>query len=60
MFITIDDIRYFVVTRGTGQPIICLHGFAENLSTWEYICLDHCQMVLVDLIGQKWDGSLNN
>ncbi len=51
MFITIDNIRYAVVTRGTGKPVICLHGFAENISTWEFVQLEHCQMVLVDLIG---------
>ncbi|KAF1084230.1 Lipase 3 precursor [Sporotomaculum syntrophicum] len=51
MFITIDNIRYAVVTRGTGPPMLCLHGFAENFSTWDFIHLEHCQMVLVDLIG---------
>jgi len=52
MIITIDNIQYAVVTRGTGSElVICLHGFAENLSTWEFIRLDHCQMVLIDLVG---------
>lgn len=51
MFITMDNPRYSVVVRGTGQPLICFHGFAENSSTWEFIQLDNCQMVLVDLIG---------
>ncbi len=51
MFITIDNIRYSVIVRGTGQPILCLHGFSENLSTWEFIHPEHCQMILVDLIG---------
>ncbi len=51
MFITIDNLRYSVDVRGTGQPLICLHGFAENLSTWELLQQDNCQMVLPDLLG---------
>lgn len=51
MFFTIENLRYAVTVKGSGRPIICLHGFAENSSTWEYIRLDNCQMVLVDLIG---------
>jgi len=51
MFITIDNLQYSVIIRGTGQPVICWHGFAEDASTWEFIQLEHCQMVLVDLIG---------
>lgn len=51
MLITIENVQYHVEVKGTGQPIICLHGFAENLNTWEYINLTHYQMVMVDLIG---------
>lgn len=51
MLITIGNVQYSIAVRGTGQPMICLHGFAENLSTWESIKLDHYQMILVDLIG---------
>lgn len=51
MFITIDTLRYSVDVRGAGQPLICLHGFAENSSTWELVHLDKCQMILPDLIG---------
>lgn len=51
MFITIDNLRYSVVVRGTGQPLICLHGFSENSSTWELLQLANCQRVLPDLIG---------
>jgi 2-succinyl-6-hydroxy-2,4-cyclohexadiene-1-carboxylate synthase len=51
MLITIENVQYSISVRGKGQPIICLHGFAENLSTWEFVRLDRYQMVLVDLIG---------
>ncbi|WP_019849974.1 2-succinyl-6-hydroxy-2,4-cyclohexadiene-1-carboxylate synthase [Desulfitobacterium sp. PCE1] len=49
--ITIENLKYYTEVKGFGQPIICFHGFAENLSTWEFIQLNDCQMVLVDLIG---------
>lgn len=51
MLIDVENVHYSVVVRGTGQPVICIHGFAENSSTWESIDPDNCQMVLVDLIG---------
>jgi len=52
MFITIDNIQYHAALKGTGpQKMICLHGFAENLTTWEYIRFEDYQMILVDLIG---------
>lgn len=51
MFITIDNLRYSVILKGAGQPLICFHGFAENSSTWEFLQLNNCQMVLLDLIG---------
>lgn len=51
MLITIENLQYYAEVKGSGQPIICLHGFAENSRTWESIQLNECQMVLVDLIG---------
>lgn len=52
MFITIDNIQYHAVLKGTGpKKMICFHGFAENLSTWESIRFEDYQMILVDLIG---------
>ncbi|AHF07911.1 2-succinyl-6-hydroxy-2,4-cyclohexadiene-1-carboxylate synthase [Desulfitobacterium metallireducens] len=51
MLIDVENVHYSVGVRGTGQPVICIHGFAENSNTWELIQLDNCQMVLVDLIG---------
>jgi len=51
MFIEIENIKYHIKVKGEGKPIICLHGFSENLSTWEFIRLDGHQLVLIDLIG---------
>jgi len=51
MFVTIEKIRYHLKIKGEGKPIICLHGFSENLSTWESIKLADYQMILIDFIG---------
>ena len=51
MFIEIENIKYHIEVKGEGKPIICLHGFSENLSTWEFIELDGHQLILIDLIG---------
>ncbi|MEL1133694.1 2-succinyl-6-hydroxy-2,4-cyclohexadiene-1-carboxylate synthase [Desulfitobacterium sp. THU1] len=51
MLIVIEDLQYYVEVKGSGQPIVCFHGFSENSSTWESIHLKDRQMVLVDLIG---------
>jgi 2-succinyl-6-hydroxy-2,4-cyclohexadiene-1-carboxylate synthase len=56
MIRTIDGHQYSVVTRGMGQPVVCLHGFAEDSSTWEAIQPENCQMILVDLIGHGQSG----
>ena len=37
--------------KGSGKPIVCLHGFSENISTWEFIELDGYKLILIDLIG---------
>ncbi|HBC94622.1 MAG TPA: 2-succinyl-6-hydroxy-2,4-cyclohexadiene-1-carboxylate synthase [Pelotomaculum sp.] len=51
MLIRINKMNYHLEIRGKGKPIICLHGFSENLSTWESIHLADHQMILIDLIG---------
>ncbi|GAB6182050.1 2-succinyl-6-hydroxy-2,4-cyclohexadiene-1-carboxy late synthase [Desulfotomaculum defluvii] len=51
MFITIKDIKYNIQVKGKGKPIVCLHGFSENLSTWDFLELEGYQLILVDLIG---------
>jgi len=51
MFIEIENIKYHIEVKGKGKPIICLHGFSENLSTWEFFKLNGYQLILIDLIG---------
>lgn len=51
MFIEVENIKYHVQIKGTGKPIICLHGFSENLSTWNQLALEGYQLILIDLIG---------
>lgn len=51
MLITIEGLQYYAEVKGSGQPVIYFHGFAENSSTWESIQLNEYQMILVDLIG---------
>jgi 2-succinyl-6-hydroxy-2,4-cyclohexadiene-1-carboxylate synthase len=51
MFIEIENIRYHIQIKGEGKPIICLHGFSENIGTWKSLVLEGHQLILVDLIG---------
>lgn len=51
MFIEIENIKYHLQIKGEGKPIICLHGFSENLSTWKLLELENYQLILIDLIG---------
>jgi len=51
MFIEIENIRYHLQIKGEGKPIICLHGFSENLSTWKFLELEGYQLILIDFIG---------
>lgn len=56
MFIEIENIKYHFQIKGEGKPIICLHGFSENLSTWELLELEDYQLILIDLIGHGESG----
>jgi len=51
MFIEIENIKYHVQIKGEGKPIICLHGFSENISTWKSLQLEEYLLILIDLIG---------
>lgn len=51
MIIEIENIKYHIEIKGEGKPIICLHGFSENLSTWKLLKLDGYQLILIDFIG---------
>lgn len=51
MLIEIENIRYHVQSKGEGKAIICLHGFSENVSTWNALQLGGYRIICVDLIG---------
>ncbi|WP_248484354.1 2-succinyl-6-hydroxy-2,4-cyclohexadiene-1-carboxylate synthase [Tepidibacter aestuarii] len=51
MFIEIENIRYHIQIKGEGKPLICLHGFSENVNTWKLIKLDGYQLIFIDFIG---------
>lgn len=50
----IDGIRYNVVTYGDGFPVILLHGFTGDLSTWEPFFEkwgNHSKLIAIDIMG---------
>lgn len=51
MFIEIENIKYHIEIKGEGKPIICLHGFSEDISTWKLLDLHGYKLILIDLIG---------
>jgi len=51
MYIEINNIRYHIQMRGEGQPLLCLHGFSEDLSTWDRLDIPGYRLILIDLIG---------
>lgn len=51
MLITIENIQYHLQITGKGFPLICLHGFSEDLTTWADIHLDGYTLVMIDMIG---------
>lgn len=51
MIITIENLQYHVQIRGKGYPVICLHGFAEDLTTWDNIYLSGYAFITIDMIG---------
>lgn len=51
MFITVDNVNFYVKSRGCGKPLICLHGFAEDHTTWDALEVTGHRLILIDLIG---------
>jgi 2-succinyl-6-hydroxy-2,4-cyclohexadiene-1-carboxylate synthase len=51
MFVKIDHITYHILKEKEGQPLICLHGFSEEQSTWEGVKLEGVCQIRIDLIG---------
>lgn len=51
MIITIEKTNYHVHIYGSGKPVIFLHGFSENMSTWKLNKIRGAQIIGIDLIG---------
>ncbi|MGM0853639.1 MAG: 2-succinyl-6-hydroxy-2,4-cyclohexadiene-1-carboxylate synthase [Bacillota bacterium] len=54
MILQVNDIRYFVEVKGEGEPLVFLHGFTGDTTTWSRITdqlSSTYRCVSIDLIG---------
>ncbi|MBS4216717.1 2-succinyl-6-hydroxy-2,4-cyclohexadiene-1-carboxylate synthase [Bacillus sp. FJAT-49711] len=54
MIVPVDGIDYYYEVSGSGEPLILLHGFTGDSSTWNSIksfLLDSFQVISIDIIG---------
>ncbi len=51
MKIEIAGIQYYWEVCGNGKPLVCLHGFAEDHTTWKNFQLQGYSLYKIDLIG---------
>lgn len=52
MNIELNGVHYFYEVKGTGEPLLLLHGFTGDSSSWKNVHLDnHYKIITVDLIG---------
>nr|WP_252894110.1 alpha/beta fold hydrolase [Veillonella denticariosi] len=51
MYIDLGSYRYGLTIVGTGEPLVCLHGFSESGYTWNGITLPGYRMIRIDTIG---------
>ncbi|WP_435989523.1 2-succinyl-6-hydroxy-2,4-cyclohexadiene-1-carboxylate synthase [Rossellomorea sp. LjRoot5] len=54
LILQIDDIRYFVEVKGEGDPLVFLHGFTGDTTTWSRVTDQLSatyRCVSIDLIG---------
>lgn len=51
MKIKYKDIVYNVKVQGNGIPIVFLHGFSENMSTFKHLDCTGYMKILIDIIG---------
>jgi 2-succinyl-6-hydroxy-2,4-cyclohexadiene-1-carboxylate synthase len=62
MEIAIDDIRYHVETSGAGFPLLLLHGFTGDSSTWtpfNDVWSKHSMLIIPDILGHGKTESPN-
>ncbi|MGG3466452.1 2-succinyl-6-hydroxy-2,4-cyclohexadiene-1-carboxylate synthase [Neobacillus pocheonensis] len=54
MKLVIDSLRYHVEVCGRGFPLVLLHGFTGDTSTWTSYCDrwgEHSELIIPDIIG---------
>ncbi len=51
MKIKIEGIQYYWEVCGSGRPLVCLHGFAEDHTTWKNLQFQGYALYKIDLIG---------
>lgn len=54
MILQVNDIRYFVEVKGEGEPLVFLHGFTGDTTTWSKITdqlSTAFRCISIDLIG---------
>lgn len=54
MILRVNDIRYFVEVKGEGEPLVFLHGFTGDTTTWSRITdqlSNRYRCISIDLIG---------
>lgn len=60
MKVKCNGINYNVEIKGNGIPVVFLHGFSENLETFNELKLSECKCIYIDLIGHgKTDSPIN-
>ncbi|MBL4951875.1 2-succinyl-6-hydroxy-2,4-cyclohexadiene-1-carboxylate synthase [Neobacillus sp. YIM B02564] len=50
----VNDVNYHVEVCGRGFPLVLLHGFTGDSSTWTHFCEQlgkHSQLIIPDIIG---------
>jgi len=49
--IAVEKNKYYLKITGEGPPLICLHGFSEDHTTWDEIAIPGYTVYRIDLIG---------
>lgn len=51
MIVNIDTIKYHINIKGKGFPVVCLHGFSEDETTWDDLEMPNYCLIKIDIIG---------
>ncbi len=60
MEMMIDGVRYHIEVCGEGNPLLLLHGFTGDSSTWSSFCSiwgEHSKLIIPDIIGHGKTGA---